>query len=207
MRMAHRVRGPQSLAELFCTPDERYAQTLGERRKRDFFVALQEIGLVVSSGYSGTGGFECAVAGILKAWAKVLGLPPPRCLYYSATEICPKGRAALQTHTSPTKPLHIFGDLLDRLPKEALAVIKGIEAEYLGLWEHSKAEHKLSRDPETNPRSSNDLWGEQFVKAVLDVLKTVEFKDTAWCYVHERECPITPRSQPEAQVILLAGLS
>ena len=101
-----------------------------------------EHGLVVTSSYSGTGGFEVAAVQVLEECARLLGMPPPSIICYSATEVNPAARKALMSHGPRSRPMHIFTDILDRLPGGVLEHLKGVEARRLQLWVDTKNEHK-----------------------------------------------------------------
>jgi hypothetical protein len=79
-------------------------------------VAVSETN-VVTSVFSGTGGFECSVKWVLDSIHNIVckssaGVP---LLCYSATEIAHHAQKALMEHDITTRPLHIFPDIMDRL--------------------------------------------------------------------------------------------
>ena len=78
--------------------------------------------LVVTSTYSGTGAFESGVHKVSKAVTDPLGLTLDdiRLTFYAAWEVDEVARNVLLEHPPHTRPQHIFGNVLDRIPRSAL---------------------------------------------------------------------------------------
>jgi hypothetical protein len=195
--------GPATLNGALLLPVE-YGRLLTQGKHTGFRRVLRRRRLVVCSSFSGTGSFECTIDRLFNAGddgssssSSEVG-PCQGVTYYSATEISPKARAALLSHSHTTQPLHIFGDILERLPKNALADLKELETYYLGLWRHLKSECALGEGTRRDLVVQGALWGREFVTKVLDVLRTVDFEQTVWCFKHMKRCPFSPR-HPESE--------
>jgi hypothetical protein len=79
---------------------------------------FSEDGIVITSSYSGTGGFEISASEVFESASENAGVQGIPITFYSATESSPIARAALMSHSGKTRPRHIFGDLCDRVPPE-----------------------------------------------------------------------------------------
>ncbi len=110
----HVPNGPSTLEGLLCPPAD-YARILEDKLCSDVVETLKKCGLVVTTSYSGSGAFECAVRSTFDSESQVC--PKIKITFYSASESCRAARAALLSHSGDTRPLHLFGDILDRLPQ------------------------------------------------------------------------------------------
>ena len=95
---------------------------------------LTNLGLVVTSSYSGTGSYESVVHRIMNlAWETTGGkhhcakLAQKKITFYSANDIDPVARDVIASHPACTRPMHLFGDILDRVPRSAMKELRGIE--------------------------------------------------------------------------------
>ena len=88
--------------------------------------------------------------------------------------------------------------------QETLAELRVVEAEYLDLWRHTKAELALGNITRSIAADQCDIWGAEFVAKIIETLEGVEFLDEAWCFVHEQPCPLTPRA-PHTQFFIPMG--
>lgn len=149
----------------------------------------------MTSCYSGTGAFECATKMVWDKAAEELGLPKtPKVVFYSACDIDPVARAALAAHSAPTKPLHIFGEILDRIPRGSLADLKTIEAHYFDLWSATKQECKSGDTSKKDFESWRSRIEDEYLKELVTRFAAIEFQEDAYCFVHERMCPVCPRA-------------
>jgi hypothetical protein len=121
-RADSRPNGPATLDELFSLKDA-FCSAFSTGYPAETLKALQQLGIVVTSSYSGTGAFECAVDGVLDSASKHASTPPPACTYYSASETSEVARIALLSHSELSRPLHVFGDILERLPPDCNFIV------------------------------------------------------------------------------------
>eukprot|EP00969_Alexandrium_andersonii_P244233 10791496-Alexandrium_andersonii.AAC.1 len=83
---------------------------------------------VLTTSYSGVGTMEAAMAQVVEA-ASDREFDGTGVTLYSASEINPTCRSILLAHGPSSKPLHVFGNILDRVPKPELGEILRIEKE------------------------------------------------------------------------------
>jgi hypothetical protein len=88
--------------------------------------------------------------------------------------------------------------------QETLVELRALETEYLQLWTHTKAELALRSITRRSAADQRDLWGAEYVAKVIEMLTDVELLDSAWCFVCEQPCPLSPRS-PASQVSYAHG--
>jgi hypothetical protein len=192
-----RVDGPSSLEEVLSLPSK-YGELLGRAPHRAALSDVLDRGIFVTSGYSGTGGFELAVDAVVTAAGVSLD-KVPNIVYYSACDSSESARQALLSHSPRTRPEHVFGDMLERVPDRELQELKALEQTTLGMWEHAKEEVRLGGMTKKELADYCESFGQEYVEQILDILAGVEFKLQAYCYAHDCLCFLSPRHQcPEA---------
>ena len=153
-------------------------------------------GIVVTSSYSGTGGFEFAAGQVFRSLAEELSLGNLDVTMYSAWDNEPAARLALLQHGA-SAPLHVFGDIMESLPEGACDKITEEAGQILLMWQDIKHEKKAK----TMERSECTQWQEFLTEKMLSLLnekfKDLDFQDKAWCYTHKSYCFISPRSDPQ----------
>lgn len=150
-------------------------------------------GLLLTSSYSGTGGFESTAVHILQELCKSLALPPLPVVVYSAKDMEPSSRRVLKNHRAAHAPLHVFGDIRDAIPLPVREKLLNAEARFLRLWQETKDEKRQGCITERNSKQWQDDLTNDYLEAIHEFLQEVEFRDIAWCYVHHKECPLNPR--------------
>jgi hypothetical protein len=195
-----RADGPSSLSELLRFP-EQFGKILAHPDCSANWDRLCENGFIVTSGYSGTGAFELASDMVLCSARDAAGETRmvPTCVFYSASDSAEACRKALLMHPPKTRPRHIFGDMLDRVPARTLEELRNLEAKYLGLWSNAKAEFALGGITKQNLNQDCDELGEDYVRQVLEILAQTEFLQEVHCYVHNKPCRLSPRLACGAQ--------
>ena len=154
---------------------------------------LAKADIVLTSCYSGTGCFEATFQDIMQHLGKsVLGARPATC--YAATELNPHARACLMAHRNG--PLHVFGDVLGRLPSRVRKDAREVEAQFLADFKCLQDELHLKQMTKTEFVGLKTKLESAYVKKLQDMLESVEFNDTDYCFVHETQCPISPRDDP-----------
>eukprot|EP00974_Lingulodinium_polyedra_P075090 7276686-Lingulodinium_polyedra.AAC.1 len=85
----------------------------------------------------------------------------------------------------PHGPIHVFGDVMERIPPAAVEAMDQAKAEldvYMarGLEQGEDKQSLLKR------------LGQQYVKQCESIMSKAKFHKgrVAWCYRHERECPV-----------------
>ena len=114
----------------------------------------------------------------------------PSCVLYSATDNASLCQRVLLGHPHCSKPMHIFADVLERLPAPVLERCKAIEAAKL---EAAKAIDPLLVD---DVQRQKERLGMALVRELCAELETVHFQDRAWCLVHNCYCSLHPYSDP-----------
>ena len=149
-------------------------------------------GLVVTSSYSGTGTYEAVVHSIMALAALSLGFESP-VVFYAASDISPVARSAIAAHPETSRPIHIFGDILDRIPSGVLVDLREIEARYLAMWADTKAELGSGSISAKTAAAWRDKHGVEFLQELIPIFNTIEFRSQVHCYAHDRDCPVSPR--------------
>jgi hypothetical protein len=189
--------GPRSLTEVLDLPVE-YARNVANQPA--LLSALSEQSLVVTSSYSGTGGFEAVVDTVMRSMSSSMSSAThqprtPTVVFYAAWDSAPAARDALLSHSVRTRPKHVSGDLLDRVPVDYHVELKRLERSYLDQWAYTKREAELGGLTKQELAETNTSLGAEYVAKLSSILKGVCFLDDAWCYVDSRRCPSSPRRQ------------
>jgi hypothetical protein len=116
-------------------------------------------------------------------------------VHYAATEIMVAARSVLTRHVAKFR--HLFGDVLERVPEAQRKVLIATSREYLQQNKVATAELKGgSMSQESYARLRQDL-GSQLLAELSSQLQQIEFEESAWCYVHEKKCFVSPRFDPD----------
>ncbi len=81
-----------------------------------------------------------------------------------------------------------------------MAEAREVEAEYMEMWRYLKAELELGSVTRKLVAAQCDTLGSEYVAKLLEIITSVEFKETAYCFVHQQQCPLTPRA-PDSKVL------
>jgi hypothetical protein len=161
-------------------------------------VAVSETN-VVTSVFSGTGGFECSVKWVLDSINNIVckssAEVPLVC--YSATELAHHAQKALMAHDITTRPLHIFPDIMDRLydtDKQRIMSIKQNHKTSLDQLIASHAEGVIDADELDHQKRRLQ---KSILREMLLTLSKVEFKEMCHCIVHDCCCYVNPHAVPE----------
>ena len=115
--------------------------------------------------------------------------------FYSACGISEGSRKVLLNIHGTARPQHVFGSVLDRLPSRTREHLLKEQGRVLELWSHCKAEHADGGINKVTLRKQHGRLASRYLSFLEHTLGTVEFESTAYCYVHGRQCPLTPRAQ------------
>lgn len=116
----------------------------------------------------------------------------PHVTFYSACDVSECARSALMSHPTSTRPHHVFGEILERVPEPHLTELRRLEKHYLELWAMTKAEFSLGGIAKSDLRTQCDILGAEYVGKCLDVLSSLELNAESYCYIHNRACPLAP---------------
>lgn len=136
---------------------------------------------------------------------------------YAATDIERLPQKVLQNHPVSSAPLHVFGDVLDRLPHKVRDRCLQIQDGLLQQFADAQALHAMdsgaasaaSGDCDESSDENDDAvpaatlaelatlklkLGSLLVKKLIAELRKVRFNEKAWCVEHKQYCWIHPRS-------------
>lgn len=153
-------------------------------------------GWVVSSWFSGTGGFEAVavqVAGVLRDVLQIDG----KVVCYFATENWAGAQQALLGHSEESRPLHMFVDVLDRLFDVDRWRLQSAVEQKLEALQCAKVELALGHYTKPEFEQEKKTLEAQLVAFLLDAFKSIEFQERAYCMACDAQCPLSPRSDPE----------
>ena len=144
----------------------------------------------ITTNFSGMGTPEVALH-MLRLWALSLGINDPCGIFiaYSASDWDDLCREMLSAYGHGIGPLHLFGDLMDVLPRE-----------WVGAWTiqlkflRQKISGMVSKVPPDRRKAMRaslvEKYGEHFLKSALSKMKSRLFDVNAmfWCFKHNRLC-------------------
>lgn len=138
--------------------------------------------VLVTSSYSGIGGAETAASMLSAHISSTDQAAPARIRMYSACERKKTATAVLQQHPAMTDA-HIFGDILDRLPKHVRQQCLEIQSARISEWK------ELKRLGEGTAAKRDEL-GQLLFSQLSGILDAVEFEQEAFCAKHGIKCSL-----------------
>ena len=162
-----------------------------------------EATVVITESYAGDGAGSHAAAEIVDD-ADTLGIFG-KLVVYASWDSSPLAHKCLRNHGPKSRPRHRFGDVSERAPVDELLKLQHIEANYLQQYDDLVVALKGDKDGQKlpDPNMSKDLYnercaelGDNYVTELCTALSNTHFLATAHCYEHDRQCPISPRSDP-----------
>lgn len=193
--------GPVDLPGVLKIPMDRLddlltqANLMGMKRMQVEMQKVAELNIVLTSCYSGTGAFESSAHMLFDRLRHHFPDSRGRIVSHSATEILPYAQRGLCVHTSGVK--HVFGDILGRLPRSEREWLLHLQKSRITDYKHAKREHRLGQLSKEQLVETKNRLGNILVAEITDVLKWVEFNDTDYCLKCKKQCPVTPRKDPE----------
>ena len=88
---------------------------------------ISKTDLALTSVYSGNLAFEVGAVWAFGECQRASGISTGRIIVYAATENGALQKRAIQSHHSPTRPLHLFDNVLDRLEKDDRAELEKVQ--------------------------------------------------------------------------------
>lgn len=196
--------GPVSLDGILRMPAALVSRLLDYEKlnqRSDISCELKKIakhGLVLSSTFSGSGAFEGMVVMLMDEVVRLFQMEDEAgpIVFWSAGDKSQHARDCISKHSLRSRPRHIFGDVLDRLPDEARTTLTNLQKNALEEFSKVKAKYDSKRITMAKLRSTHEDQVNTYMKKVQDVMTSVTFKRTAWCYKHNKECCTSPREDP-----------
>ena len=125
-------------------------------------------------------------------------------------------------HPESSRPLHIFGDILDRLPRDVLERRKATEQGKILAYEQACSAAATEACPTSPGAEGIDAesvelpsmadykakLGQDMVDEMIHELERCTFEETVWCHRHKKYCYVDPRSDPRcagALIVEVAG--
>ena len=125
----------------------------------------------------------------------------PNLTVWAACDNSAVSQKILLAHEGRSKPVHVFQDIMDRVPNDVRSVLYVIGDRYIKSYATLEQLHEGSMD--TPPKISSDVFdarkeemAQNMVRELNSVLCQVHFKEKAWCVKHNDYCFISPRSDP-----------
>lgn len=202
-RMGSTLRdGPASLSELLMWPEHMLDEIMVHPPLRSALEANACDGIVVRTLYSGYENPMAALSYIEKAMeSKGIACGGFTCIH--AADILESRRKLLCAWASDKGPLHVFGDILDRLPKVVHDKLTELTPQYDLI--------KKARDPVKQQLMVHHAarQSEEIAKFLDLERKSIFNGDTkSFCYVHGQECPcciLQPPNRQDGQISLVVA--
>ena len=180
---------------------DRVLSATGARSRLEHHCSGQGGTIYVTSSYSGIGTFEFCIARLAALFTT---LDDSRFKFWSACESDASVRAMLMQ--SQACPEHVFGDICERVEKDCLArlqfIVKSCEERAANIAaSKQKAEDKKKAYAELSDRCMRKLISVSMEGVAKQSPQTPR---TAYCYKHEKECPLLPPCM-SAEDLLLEG--
>ena len=198
-------RGPSTLQEVLVSHTVMPLRMLDYAKRQDRddiarnFKEVLTNGIVLTTNYSGTGSYEAMSKHVLDRAAKELGLESANIVYYAACDSDPAARYALLNHRAATRPMHVFDDVLGRLPPRTHDELHNLEAVVLAAWEDSKLEHGQGNINKLVLERDRKRLCDKFLTKLDAILKDVDFAAKAYCHRCRKLCFISPRANEEQE--------
>lgn len=156
-------------------------------------------GLVVTTCYSGAGTAEMAANIALN-----FGVPwcpeDNNLVLYSSCDADATSQKVLMAHDLAHRPLHLFTDVLDRLPDDVRAFCLQIQQKHMRKYHILKAMKNKPRKKKRRLQNSQQEIAhleQDYLLRLHAVLQETKFNEEAYCQIHCQKCNINPRSNPE----------
>ena len=155
--------------------------------------AWVKAGLVVTTSFTGFGCLELVINANRKLLARLLGVVPGPIVFYAAWELSKAAQTALLNHTA-TRPLHLFEDVLQRVPGfERGELTRGVD-EKLQTLALAKKECKLGSITRKEYLAEAKELERANLNALRAGLEDLEFEATTKCLICKSYCCINPRA-------------
>ena len=112
---------------------------------------------------------------------------------YSATENGKLQQAVLNMHKAPSRPRHLFPDVLCRVSAEVHETLMAIQLRHLQQGEFLQMEQEDGSMSKLELKDEKVRVGGHFCRELSAVLTTCEFNSHADCLITKRSVPISPR--------------
>ena len=141
-------------------------------------------GIVMSTMYSGIGGPEIAFHTLMNAFDASRGITGQLTMY-SAADISKEARRVLRYKHSVCGPLHVFGDLLHRVPAVVLEQL---------LTTHSQAEEEFKNTGEEDTKAASSRIGQAMMAKMIKIMQSIgpSLPPFGHCYKCNSRCRFFP---------------
>lgn len=146
-------------------------------------------GIIAVSDYSGAGGAEMGLAFVLKAASRIplLGGQELKAKIFRACDVLPDCRRILLSHAECCRPLHVQGDMCDRLSPPARDFLVALLQKHQVQFQQDIVEQKGQR------KALVKKHGYAFMREATSVLKeSGAFSPETYCWACNKFCPAYP---------------
>ena len=105
----------------------------------------------------------------------------------------------MQHRSGDHHPLHLFDSNVDRLSTDDRDRLQGMLDHQLGLLSCHKQELNLKTISKKEFNALAKEMSESLRCELQLALEDMEFVSECWCLIHEKNCPVTPRMDPELE--------
>lgn len=155
---------------------------------------------LTTSCFSGLGAYEIATSNIHDELCDKLGVPPDergQLVHYAVTDVSPLASLALDMHSSRTKALHRFTDVMGRCYPADLERLNEINDFKLEQGKIAEAQRKCNHMSRSIFKELVDRLGRELRDELCAVLEGCKFQHRLPCAHHPGQlCPVTPRVSP-----------
>lgn len=174
--------GPSTISGLQTWPIEEPSHCLdyATNQQQDLPHLKKGISYVMTFHYAGAGTAEVASTCAAKGFGENV-----RCKVHSSSDFSKPCRDVLLQHTGPSRPGHVLGDIMQRIPT---SVRKELETACCRFQEQAKAQIEAGV-----PRLvAVTRVGELAKQAYINIISRTKIEEKVWCYRHNRKCSVLP---------------
>ena len=193
------AKGPASLTEALQTQHLSVGRLVsqltqsGDHASLDVLSRWCQEAITITSSYSGMGTFEAVAVQMMGALHNALNVPTGRILVHSSTELMPMARGVLAAHEGPSRPVHIFKDILDRLPDDLRKMLEEKQAEVLSRYRYVRDQHRAGLVSDEEHQTAKSSMTNKYVTYLMEKLSCCTFQESAHCELHGCKCALSPR--------------
>jgi hypothetical protein len=157
--------------------------------------------VVFTTNWSGAGAGEAAAVHVQEKVLNRYG-SSFKVVAYSSCDNDPIYQKVLKAHVGASKPLHLFQNILDRMPAGVFEQCLKLLVEALDDFKQLKTSHTGSQShPPTLDRATfrelKDVLSKIYLESLDRILSATVFEEKALCVLCEDYCYISPRTHPK----------
>ena len=196
--------GPNNLKELACLLDMNVDAAYFGNSKSEV-EELSKSAFILTSCYSGTGAAEMAAHALMRC-VNELVRGNGQVICHAACDKAAASQEALLGHVGMdtsfygshnihhSGPLHVFRNVMERLPADTRQEIVVIEEEIFKRHESLQARCQEGLISTTELKHEQQHLAVELVNSLKHLLADVEYLEEAYCIRHQKMCPVNPRS-------------